>query len=86
MSGSGFTKGMEQLSTTQEMYSTLPPAELRNKISEIINLASTNHAKNPNTTISDAVDKAISHASKYSKNVTPMETTKSEPKNSGKGD
>ena len=71
MSGSGFTQGMEQLSTMQEMYKKLPPADLKEKTSQILGIAAGISEKS-GSSINDSLEKALSHAATVSKNVEPV--------------
>ena len=79
MSGSGFTQGMEQLSTMQEMYKKLPPADLKEKTSQILGIAAGISEKS-GSSINDSLEKALSHAASVSKNVEPVVQTPVAPK------
>lgn len=76
MSGSGFQKGVEQLSTIQSMYGKLSPEQIKHKTSSLIS-----SAMKEGGNINDAVNSKIDYAYENSKSVdktaiTPPTPTK----------
>lgn len=77
MSGAGYTKGVEQLNTIQDMYRKLPPLEQQQKTSNAITFANSERAQG--NTINERMDSAISHIAANSKSAEPATNTTPKP-------